>query len=739
MTVIYGKDLRSYLRSPFGCGMMALLLSGFGVFTAIFNLMSGSPNLGYPISYMQTLLAIVIPLITARSLAWERQKGTDALLFSLPVTVTGIVVAKYLAALTLFLIPTAICALYPLILTGFGKISLTGAYTALLGHTLLGAALTALCLFISSLNRKRWLASVWGIGVGLLTFLLKMLADLVGRAPVLPEVLNAINPFGYASRLLYGRLDLPAIVFLLTFIAFFLLLTVLSLESRKRRGSHAPKRKWRTAGVSAGALVIVIAANLLMGLLPHDVAKLNVTGSDTFKVSAKTQEWLRTQPEEDVTLYFLCAGGSSAADVDLYSYLLSYANSGDHIRLEVVDTRRNQAFLDEYAGAAGLNDQSVILKSSRRYKLIDNVDLYYYYNAQMGLVMSADEYTAYLAAFQSGDQQSEYYSYGMYLTQYMAYTQAFFDGDSVLTNGVQFVTIPEIPVVYWLTGNDSLMPDTRFLNELSLNAYGVRGLETLDSIPDNCDLLVIYAPAKDLTEAQAEALRDYLAAGGKLYLATSYTNTDLPELMAVLSEYGMSTDKEPHIICEGDKEYYVTVSSTSAYPYYIWAHVMDHEATGDDFDGKYLLRFSHGIDIQQTEGVTLTPWLYTSDSGYVLHSDDNEQEAADRAEATKGEHNLGVIAQKGESTVVWVASPDAVTNFGNVQSEGGNFSVATSCFAYLTGFEGRAISLAAAEMETSVLAVRVGSLLAFAVLLVLLLPLAILVCGIAVRYIRKRR
>ncbi|MBQ9131369.1 MAG: Gldg family protein [Clostridia bacterium] len=737
MTAIYRKDARAYLHSVFGWGMMALLLCGFGLFIAIFNLMTGTPNLAYAISYMQAVLVVVIPVMTLRALVEERWKGTDRLLLSLPIRTVGIVLGKYFAVFTLFAIPTALCGLYPLLLACFGKVSFGSAYAALLGYLLLGAALIALCLFLSSLCARRLTAALWGIGVCLAVYLLGMLEDLLGGVPLLSDLLHSVNPFARSAGLLYGRLDLSAILYLLCFTALFLFLTVLSLKRRRRGGNGAFRRKWLTLPLVAGALAVTVGLQLLVGVLPYAVTHVDVTGSRVFLVSEQTRGEL-AKLDQPVTIYFLCEGGQDRADADLYSYLLEYTNASPNLTLQVVDTRRSEQFFKDHPQAAGLSDQSLVVQSQRRYKLMDNTELYYYYNTQMGLTMSSSEYMGYLSAYQSGNTQNENYAYGMYLTQYAAYTEAYFNGNSVLTNALQFVTLEQIPTVYLLTGDGMALPDTQFLATMDLNAYGLRGLSDLTSIPGDCDALMIYAPTEDLTQGEADGLRSYLQGGGKLYLVTAYTCTDLPLLAAVLADYGLFFEEGDHVVCEGDSEYFVTVSDTP-YQYFIWAHVVAHPATGNDFGGEYLLRYAHGIRMEPVDGVTQTSWIRTSEKGYLWYNTDDNAEAEELAQSTKGEHHMGVIAEKGDSTVVWISSPDATTNYGNVQSAGGNFDVAVSCFGYLCGTDHVAIALEAAQMDTSVLTVTVGNFVWLAVLLVLLIPVALLITGITRAYIRKRR
>ncbi len=160
---------------------IALLLLIIGIIFTATNLKSGYPNFEYSLINDIVIISLLIlfPILTMQSLAEERRSKTDQLLFSLPMSMKKIVLAKYLAMLTVFLIPTALLALYPLILTCFGAISLGTAYSTLAGFFLMGAVMIAIGLFMSSLTESQIIAAVLSFGALLLIYLMSSLATLV--------------------------------------------------------------------------------------------------------------------------------------------------------------------------------------------------------------------------------------------------------------------------------------------------------------------------------------------------------------------------------------------------------------------------------------------------------------------------------------------------------------------------------------------------------------------------------
>ena len=132
MQAIYRKELMLYFGGMLGWTVAAILLLFSGLFTAALHLMSGYSDFSLTLLAMQWVLIVTVPFLTMRSIAQERHARTDRLLYSLPLSTWEIVLGKFFAMLTVFLLPTAVTALYPLILSGMGEVSLPSAYAALL-------------------------------------------------------------------------------------------------------------------------------------------------------------------------------------------------------------------------------------------------------------------------------------------------------------------------------------------------------------------------------------------------------------------------------------------------------------------------------------------------------------------------------------------------------------------------------------------------------------------------------
>ena len=113
MTAIYKKELKSYLTSMIGYLFMAFTLALFGLYFTAINLQQGYPEIGYALQNSAFILLIAVPVLTMRVLSEEQKNKTDQLLLTAPVKISDIILGKYLALLTIYVIPVLIMCLYP--------------------------------------------------------------------------------------------------------------------------------------------------------------------------------------------------------------------------------------------------------------------------------------------------------------------------------------------------------------------------------------------------------------------------------------------------------------------------------------------------------------------------------------------------------------------------------------------------------------------------------------------------
>lgn len=179
MTAVLKHELKNYFHSMTAYVFGAGLLLAVGLGAMLYNIEAAVSNFEYALSYFSIIFAVIVPILTMRVIAEERKQKTDQLLYSLPITTTQVIVGKYLALLAVYMIPLCIVALYPLIFSQFGDVYLLTSYGSMLAFFLMGAALIALGVFISSLTDNQGFAAGIGIAAILLNYFSVSLSEYV--------------------------------------------------------------------------------------------------------------------------------------------------------------------------------------------------------------------------------------------------------------------------------------------------------------------------------------------------------------------------------------------------------------------------------------------------------------------------------------------------------------------------------------------------------------------------------
>ena len=285
MKAVFKHELRQYFDSMTAYVFGAFLLLFIGIGSMLYNLQSAVSNFEFVLSFASIVFVVIVPVLTMRTLSEERKQKTDQLLYALPISTTQVILGKYAALLLVFLIPLCFVALYPLLFSQFGEVYLPTAYGSLFAFFLLGAALIAVGVFLSSLTDNQGLAAGLGIGAILLNYYsvnlseyvsstavgslvtftvlivclgliiraltrndmlsiavgLVLLAALIGvyaldgtaLEGLLPDIMKTLSLFSRFSVFVNGVFDLTGVVYFLSVTVFFLFLAVQSMEKRR--------------------------------------------------------------------------------------------------------------------------------------------------------------------------------------------------------------------------------------------------------------------------------------------------------------------------------------------------------------------------------------------------------------------------------------------------------------------------------------------------------------------------
>lgn len=181
MLAVFRRELRAYFASPIGFVFVGFFILIAGVFFAISNLLSGNPNYTGVLSSLTFVFLFLVPILTMRLLSEEMRQKTDQLLITSPLSITGIVMGKYLAAVGVFVITLLITVLFPVIMSfyallGLGWWEILGGY---IGFLLMGCAFISVGLFFSSLTDNQLIAAMYTFAALLVIWILDFIAQSV--------------------------------------------------------------------------------------------------------------------------------------------------------------------------------------------------------------------------------------------------------------------------------------------------------------------------------------------------------------------------------------------------------------------------------------------------------------------------------------------------------------------------------------------------------------------------------
>ncbi|WP_213527440.1 ABC transporter permease [Paenibacillus sp. J31TS4] len=231
MLALCRKELQLYFLSPTAYVAFAFYFLVTGLFFSLDFLSSQVVDVRPMFSNLMLIYLFTVPLLTMRLISDELRQGTDELLLTSPATLWEIVFGKYLAAMTLQFLLVAGALLYPLIMSKYGTLDQPVLWLSYLALFLLGSAMMAVGLFASSLSAHQMVAGIIGFALLLALWLI----DWLGQSVFLSGK-DWFSKFSITARTINfqkGVLNLSDVVFYLTLIVVFLVLSVQSLE-RKR-------------------------------------------------------------------------------------------------------------------------------------------------------------------------------------------------------------------------------------------------------------------------------------------------------------------------------------------------------------------------------------------------------------------------------------------------------------------------------------------------------------------------
>ena len=251
-------------------------------------------------------------------------------------------------------------------------------------------------------------------------------------------------------------------------------------------------------------IAIVVVVNMLVRQLPGSMTNLDMSDTLIYSIGDTTKELLSNM-QKDVTVKVIAENGS--VDSRIETFLQNYADSSSHITVEYIDPVLHPSVLTEY----DVSEYSLVVECAEtgRTKTINFGDIIVY-----------DQYSYY----QTGTA-----------------TEQEFDGEGQLTSAIDYVTSDNLKKVYLLSGHDESSFSTAvqdLVDKANLETASWNIL-TDGAIPEDCNLLILYAPTKDLSDDEKNALTEYVNSGRNLMILPTVTGEPLQNLTALIQEYGL--------------------------------------------------------------------------------------------------------------------------------------------------------------------------------------------------------
>lgn len=473
-------------------------------------------------------------------------------------------------------------------------------------------------------------------------------------------------------------------------------------------------KQFRQGSYSSILIVIVIAIivviNLAASRMPSQYAKLDITENKLYSIGDQTLDLLNSL-NQDVEIYYICQTGN---EDDYISRMLGlYEDSSSHIHVTQIDPVVSPQFAAQYTDET-VSDNSIVVTCGDAYKYIAYSDMY--------------------------TTEIDYSTY--------SYETTGFDGEGQVTSAIDYVTSDSLPKMYILEGHNEVELSSTLKERISRENIETESLSllTMESVPNDCDILLINSPQNDLSEAEAQMIIDYLDQGGKVYMISTYTENELTNVNLILNHYGLS--RVDGIVVEGNANYYYP-----RYPSYILPAYESHTITSSlSSNNRYvLLPSAQGIRIGDAprDSITVDELLTTSDEAYskvnVTNNTTIEKEDGDIdgpfavavAVSETIEADESDAGETKEAQLVYVTTAGLLDDTINSVVADGNYDFFMNGISWMSG-ETSTVSIPEKSLTYTSLMVNAGSANMWGILLIAVLPLAILGIGVAV-WIRRRR
>ena len=234
MIAVFKREFRAFFTSPIGYIVMAIFFGFSGYFFYYFNLRGGSTSLSSVFTQLFSIVVLVVlPVLTMRSFSDEKRQKTDQALFTAPVSLTGVVVGKFLAALLLFALSLSITIVYGIVISTQATPDWTVIFGNYFGMVLLGGMVIAAGLFFSSLTESQFIAALVTFAFSFVMMMIDNVASLFAFNETLASAISFLSVYARYTNFTQGLINYDNVFFFLSMQVLFLFLTVRSLDAKR--------------------------------------------------------------------------------------------------------------------------------------------------------------------------------------------------------------------------------------------------------------------------------------------------------------------------------------------------------------------------------------------------------------------------------------------------------------------------------------------------------------------------
>lgn len=461
---------------------------------------------------------------------------------------------------------------------------------------------------------------------------------------------------------------------------------------RETAGRHASRRGAFSAALTALAAAAVLVFNLIVGQIPQAYTQFDLTGSGIYHITDTSRAYL-AELREDVEIHVLA--DRDAMDSRIVHFLSLYENLSDHVTVEYVNPTVFPSVLSQYSvesdtvvvtcGATG-RQESFALSD------VIGVDMmqYYYYNN---------------------------------------YVETDFDAEGLLTAAVDGVLSDSTWTVYQTTGHGETALPAAVTDRLDKLHMAVASVNLLvdGGIPEDCTMLILNQPVRDLADNELALLETYLAQGGQVVYTMASQLDPLPNFEALLAAYGMTA--ADGLIADTSRYY-----QNNPYLFFPLVDSSADAAQGLSPDTAVLVYATRGFTLTDPvrDTITVQSFLTTSADGYAVAADETQVQgtfAVGAAATEEIDDNITArLTVLGSGSLI---DEEITSSFGNLGNLDLFLTAATAGMEEVTS-----LSIAPVSLTTPTNTITTGGI--WALLFIFIIPGALLIFGF-VRWMRRRR